>query len=187
MSPVRCISAFFAKYPTPTSFAQRVIDGGQTDELRALIHSLGLFDDRVRSLAAITTAFLAGDDRFEVGLEPAHKVHGVGQFGVHSFLIFVRDQGATLKASDAALVTFCNWRRKQTPEAVVQKLQQDEHGARAQARLAEGGGVEVVGAPAAASPAAHVDATDRAGSRARAARARMPAAAGLRTSKRGRC
>lgn len=80
--------------------------------LRERINSLGLFDDRLKSLTAITRAFLLGADAFEVGLAPPHKVHGVGKFGVHSFLIFCRDQGATLKAEDAALTTFCNWRRK---------------------------------------------------------------------------
>lgn len=109
----RCISAFFGAYPTPTAFAQSVVERGETAELRAMINSLGLFDDRLRSLAAITTAFLAGPDRFEPGMKAPDKIHGVGQFGVHSFLIFVRDQGAALKPDDAALTTFCNWRRKQ--------------------------------------------------------------------------
>ena len=107
----RCISAFFSAYPTPSAFASAVIDSGDTSALRELVHSLGLFDDRLRSLTAITTAFLSGPDAFTVGLEPSNKVHGVGKFGVHSFLIFCRDQGAQLRPEDKALASFCNWRR----------------------------------------------------------------------------
>jgi len=112
----RCISGFFEEYTTPSLFASSVVNTGETAELRALINSLGLFDERLKSLTAITTAFLAGEDTFEVGLAPPHKIHGVGQFGVHSFQIFARDQGASLKPTDAALVTYCNWRRKYAVE-----------------------------------------------------------------------
>lgn len=114
----RCISAFFGAYPTPSAFAQLVVERSETAALRALINSLGLFDDRLRSLTAITTAFLAGADAFDVTLQPAHKIHGVGQFGVDSFCIFARDQGAKLKPADAALASFCNWRRKQ-PQGIL--------------------------------------------------------------------
>jgi hypothetical protein len=113
-APYRCISAFFGAFPTPTAFAQSVVERAQTAPLRELIHSLGLFDDRLRSLTAITTAFLAGADAFSAGLQPPHKIHGVGQFGVDSFRIFARDEGAQLKPADAALAGFCNWRRKHT-------------------------------------------------------------------------
>jgi methyl-CpG-binding domain protein 4 len=124
----RCISAFFGAYPTPSAFAQSVVERAETAALRELINSLGLFDDRLRSLTAITTAFLAGADAFDVGLQPPHKIHGVGQFGVDSFCIFARDQGARLKPADAALAGFCNWRRKHAAaddDAAAKPLEDD--------------------------------------------------------------
>lgn len=141
-----------------------MVERGQTSELRALINSLGLFDDRLRSLAAITTAFLAGEDRFEPGLLPPHKIHGVGQFGVHSFQIFARDEGVTLRPVDAALVTFCNWRRK--------------HAAAVAANAEEG----VLSTPAEAAPAPKVVKEEPAPKAGPSARAERSAARGAKTS-----
>ena len=47
----RCISAFFERYPTPSAF----LDEEDMNNVKPLIKSLGLFDDRIRSLAAITS------------------------------------------------------------------------------------------------------------------------------------
>lgn len=143
-----------------------MVERGQTSELRALINSLGLFDDRLRSLAAITTAFLAGEDRFEPGLLPAHKIHGVGQFGVHSFQIFARDEGVTLRPVDAALVTFCNWRRKHAAAAAVA------------ANPEEG----VLSTPAEAAPAPKVVKEEPAPKAGPSARAERSAARGAKAS-----
>ena len=98
-----CISAFFEKYPTPTAFAE------ESDSAKVLtaIKSLGLFDDRLRSLVALTDTFLRGAplepskkkspraDEFKVETDrkSVHKVHGVGPFGVESWLVFCKDQG----------------------------------------------------------------------------------------------
>ena len=41
----------------------------------------------------------------QVGLQGEHKIKGVGEFGYHSWLIFCRDEGATLKG-------FCRWRSR---------------------------------------------------------------------------
>ena len=38
---------------------------------------------------------------------------GIGMFGWHSWLIFCRDEGAKIKAEDAALKGYCSWRVKQ--------------------------------------------------------------------------
>jgi hypothetical protein len=89
----------------------QVVREGEMAELRAGIGSLGLFDDRIKGLIAITEAFLLGDDAFAVDLKE-HKIRGIGEFGYHSWLIFCRDQGGILKANDAALASFCNWRKK---------------------------------------------------------------------------
>ena len=99
-----CISTFFEKYPTPTAFAE------ESDSAKVLtaIKSLGLFDDRLRSLVALTDTFLRGAplepskkkspraDEFKVETDrkSVHKVHGVGPFGVESWLVFCKDQGA---------------------------------------------------------------------------------------------
>ena len=49
----RCISDFFTRYETPSAFLKHVVEGGETGELRGLIHSLGLFDDRLQSLLSL--------------------------------------------------------------------------------------------------------------------------------------
>ena len=46
-----------------------------------------------------------------VGQEP--KIRGIGEFGWHSWLIFCRDLGATLRPSDKCLSGYCSWRKKQ--------------------------------------------------------------------------
>ena len=109
----RCISYFFSAFPTPSDFLETVVRQSQMDDLKTGIGSLGLFDDRLKGLIAITEAFLLGGDRFAVDLDPkGHKIRGIGEFGYHSWLIFCRDQGGTLKANDAALASFCSWRKK---------------------------------------------------------------------------
>ena len=119
-----CISAFFEKYPTPTAFAE------ESDSAKVLtaIKSLGLFDDRLRSLVALTDTFLRGAplepskkkspraDEFKVETDrkSVHKVHGVGPFGVESWLVFCKDQGATIKLSKGGepLAPFVAWRKR---------------------------------------------------------------------------
>ena len=68
----RCISGFFEAFPTPSAFLSKVVLAGETVDLKPIIHSLGLFDDRLKSLVNVTRAFLFGDDAFEVGLEGEH-------------------------------------------------------------------------------------------------------------------
>jgi len=119
----RCISAFFSTYPTPTAFMSSVVTAGEHAALRELVNSLGLFDDRLKSLTAITTAFLlpaeGAGDAFEVGLKEPHKIRGIGEFGYHSWLIFCRDLGGTIKPSDKCLASYCAWRKKQGEAAPV--------------------------------------------------------------------
>ena len=114
-----CISAFFAKYPTPSAFA----DERDWASVKTAIHSLGLFDDRLRSLTSLTDAFLRGAplakneraDEFKVELDrkSPHKIHGVGPFGHDSFRVFCRDEGATiaLSAGGEPVAPFVRWRR----------------------------------------------------------------------------
>jgi len=121
-----CISNFFAKYPNPTAFVE------ETDysRIQAEIHSLGLFDDRLRSLIALSDAFLHGAplepkkkarspraDEFLVELDrkSPHKIHGVGPFGHDSWLCFCKDKGATMSLSKGGdpIAPFVNWRKKE--------------------------------------------------------------------------
>ena len=113
----RCISDFFAAYPTPSAFLEGVVQKGDHSSLHAIIKSLGLFDDRLKGLVGVTEAFLLGDDAFAVGIKE-NKIRGIGPFGYHSWAIFCRDQGCTLTdpKMDAALVNFCKWRKKQPVE-----------------------------------------------------------------------
>ena len=119
-----CISAFFEKYPTPTAFAEE----SKPANVLTAIKSLGLFDDRLRSLVALTDTFLRGAplepskkkspraDEFKVETDrkSVHKVHGVGPFGVESWLVFCKDQGATIKLSKGGepLAPFVAWRKR---------------------------------------------------------------------------
>merc|ERR1719155_435544 len=101
-----CISNFFAKYPTPTAFA----DERDYSKVKKEIHSLGLFDDRLRSLVSLTETFLHGareepakgakspradEFRVETDRKSIHKIHGVGPFGHDSWRVFCKDEGAT--------------------------------------------------------------------------------------------
>jgi hypothetical protein len=124
----RCISGFFEAFPAPSVFLEQVVNQGQHGALKGIIASLGLFDDRLKGLVGITETFLLGDDEFMVDLKE-HKIRGIGEFGWHSWLIFCRDAGATLKANDAALTTFCNWRKKlAAAETKREGAQQKEEG-----------------------------------------------------------
>ena len=114
-----CISNFFEKYQTPTAFFEET----EFTTVRSLINPLGLFDDRLKSLVALTTTFLQGPDEkqddisdaFQLSTERNHpyKIHGIGPFGLESFLVFCRDQGPTISLSTGGkpLEPFVKWRK----------------------------------------------------------------------------
>mmetsp|Transcript_2962 Transcript_2962/g.9254 ORF Transcript_2962/g.9254 Transcript_2962/m.9254 type:complete len:224 (-) Transcript_2962:240-911(-) len=122
----RCISNFFAAYPTPSDFAS------ETDEsnIQTAIHSLGLFHDRLKSLVALTDHFLRGAqdpddaarrlDAFDLATDrdSPHKIHGLGPFGHDSYLVFCKDQGATIRLSPGGkpIEPFVAWRRRSSGE-----------------------------------------------------------------------
>jgi hypothetical protein len=56
----------------------------------------------MQSLLAVTNRFLELP-AFDIGLEKEKKVYGIGEFGYHSYLIFCRDAGTSLKPKDSAL------------------------------------------------------------------------------------
>jgi len=91
------------------------IDEEDASKVKDVIKSLGLFDDRFASLAAITKAFLLGTDgqtgdKFDVDLKE-NKIRGIGVFGYQSYGIFCKDIGATVKPNDKTLASFCRWRK----------------------------------------------------------------------------
>jgi methyl-CpG-binding domain protein 4 len=106
-----CISIFFSIYPTPSAFFEE----RDWSRVRSQINSLGLFDDRLKALIALTTRFIEVDI-FEVSPDPKceHKIRGVGAFGYESYLVFCKDEGATIKLSDGGkpLAPFVAWRKK---------------------------------------------------------------------------
>ena len=58
---------------------------------------------------------------------PAVYVHTyAGKFGWHSWLIFCRDMGRTLKCEDAALVSYANWRKKQPIVTTEEEADEEE-------------------------------------------------------------
>ena len=107
-----CISNFFSLYATPSDFF------AETDwsRVKGAIHSLGLFEDRLRSLSALTSKFIESDI-FEVSPDPKseYKIHGIGAFGYESYLVFCKDSGPTIKLSNGGkpLAPFVAWRKKQ--------------------------------------------------------------------------
>lgn len=111
-----CISAFFARYPTPSALATE----SDHARIQATINSLGLFHDRLRSLVALTDHFLQGAldgdarlDTFDVSTDRAspHKIHGVGDFGRDSYLVFCKDLDVALSPGGKPIRTFLEWRK----------------------------------------------------------------------------
>lgn len=70
----------------------------------------------MQSLLAATKRMLEMP-AFDIGLDPQNKVYGIGEFGYHSYLLFCRDAGKSLKPKDKALayvvclssITTCGW------------------------------------------------------------------------------
>ncbi|GMH52460.1 hypothetical protein TrRE_jg12233 [Triparma retinervis] len=84
----KCIGGFFDMCPKPSDFG--TLD---PEELRKMVHSLGFQVDRVRSLSAVTTAWLT---RGEFGLDlipvekGGQKIWGAGAFTVDSYYLFAK-------------------------------------------------------------------------------------------------
>jgi len=104
------ISKFFEFYPTPSA----LLDAEPKDVLQ-VIHPLGLFPTRMKSLIAVTQRFLEME-RFEVGLSKDLKIYGIGEFGYQSFLIFCKGE-VRLTPKDRALKSFVDWQRKNAKKA----------------------------------------------------------------------
>jgi hypothetical protein len=83
-----CIGGFFKICPKPSDFANL-----DPEKLRKTVHSLGFQVDRVRSLAAVTTAWLTRGE-FGLDLVPEEKggmkIWGAGAFTVDSYYLFAK-------------------------------------------------------------------------------------------------
>ena len=75
----RCIEGFFALCPTPSAFLDT-----EPAAVEEVINALGLFDNRYRTLAELSTAWLEMPI-FEIGLDKSNKIWGAGEFTVHSY------------------------------------------------------------------------------------------------------
>jgi len=113
------ISAFFAAYPTPSS----VLDAEPNDVLK-IIHPLGLFPTRMKSLVSVTQRFLEMP-KFDVGLSKDLKIYGIGEFGFQSFLLFCRGD-ISIKPKDRALSSFAHWQCKYKKEMAEKKAADGE-------------------------------------------------------------
>ena len=103
----RCISGFFEKFPTPTSFHK----SATPDSVFEIIRPLGLFPNRMRALVELTTRFLSECGKFEVGLTPELKIFGIGVFGMDSYIVFCQGD-LTHQPDDKNVAAFVNWQRK---------------------------------------------------------------------------
>lgn len=100
------IAAFFAACPTPSALLD------QTPEtLKAIMNPLGLFENRVQSLVALSQRYLEMPV-FDVGLDAETKIYGCGAFTVASFQIFCRGN-IKYDPDDCTLKAFVAWQRRQ--------------------------------------------------------------------------
>lgn len=99
----RCISGFFDRFPTPSA----AIEADPKDVLD-IIAPLGLFDNRIRAVIAVTERFLTMD-AFDCGMEKEVKIYGIGEFGVDSYRIFCRNEGCDMTPADRNLRAFTSW------------------------------------------------------------------------------
>ena len=109
----RCISGFFEAYPTPSA----ALDA-RAEDVFEIIKSLGLFPGRMRSIVEVTTKFLTYPGAFTVGLEPEHKLYGIGEFGNDSFHIFARND-ISRTPGDKNLQSFVAWQRRRQQKPCV--------------------------------------------------------------------
>ena len=115
------ISGFFAKFQTPSD-----VLGADPKDIYEIIAPLGLFDNRMKSLTHVSTRFLAMPD-FDISPDPKSekKVHGIGEFGYHSYLLFVRGK-LDFQPKDKALQWFANWQRRHAQQSAKGKGLEEE-------------------------------------------------------------
>ena len=95
----QCISGFFEKYPTPTDFIH-----AKSEDCQNLLYPLGLFENRIKSLIALTERYLSQPE-FDVALKGENKIYGIGQFGIESYYIFCKSM-MDIRPKDATLASY---------------------------------------------------------------------------------
>lgn len=108
----KCIGGFFAAYPTPSAALDS--DPGHVLDI---IAPLGLFPGRMKSIISISERFIEMPS-FDAGLDKHNKIYGLGEFGIDSYLIFSRGEGASLTPQDKNLRAFCSWLKTLDPSTV---------------------------------------------------------------------
>ena len=100
------VSSFFEEWPTPTAAL-----AAAPEQLQRILHPLGLFDNRVQSIVAVSERFLIAPV-FTIELKGENKIYGIGEFGLQSFLIFARGN-LDIVPGDATLKSFVAWQKRQ--------------------------------------------------------------------------
>eukprot|EP00947_MAST-08B_sp_MAST-8B-sp1_P002469 g2469.t1 len=123
----KCVSAFFARFPTPSALLVDEDDetggsggsgsSGQAiiDTLEEIMRPLGLFANRLKGVLSVAERFIEMPV-FDVGLDKAVKIYGIGEFGVDSYKIFCRGLGRTFTPKDRTLNSFASWLKRQPAE-----------------------------------------------------------------------
>ena len=105
----RCIEAYFARCPTPSSLLALAAGDASGERgaatIRPLIASLGLFDNRFSSLLDIATA-ICSRPIFACDLK-GMKIRGIGPFGVDSYRMWIRREGKRMRPGDRNLESYC--------------------------------------------------------------------------------
>jgi len=95
------IAAFFRHCPSPSRLLEASGVAEARKELEALLKPLGLVDGRLKTLAALSKAFLEMP-AFDVGHKKnVNKIWGCGAFAVDSFRIFCRAEAVSEVADDS--------------------------------------------------------------------------------------
>jgi len=97
-----CLAAFFNKCPTPSK-ALDIPPG----EIEPILHPLGLFQSRYRSILELSRQFLVLPE-FTLDLK-AHKVYGFGEFAFDSYLLFCKGMATKCVPKDKTLRAYCSW------------------------------------------------------------------------------
>ena len=102
------IAAFFGCCPSPSRLLEASGGAEARRELEALLKPLGLVDGRLKTLAALSQAFLEMP-AFDVGHKKnVNKIWGCGAFAVDSFRVFCRAE-AVAEVADDSCKSYVEW------------------------------------------------------------------------------
>ena len=134
----KALQSFFDRFPTPSD-AYRMA----ADDAFEIMKPLGLFPNRLRAstfyfilffivswflthlilfiVTEITKSFLTAGPSFQVGLDKAVKIYGVGRFGVESYRIFCLGM-YDISPDDRNLAAYCRWATSDENAAILKAM-----------------------------------------------------------------